>query len=587
MRARYKNHKVTHTLTIALVITVVFPIAATGQSVDSILRLAIIGDRTGEHVPGIYGQIVTEIERLKPDLVMTVGDMIEGYPNDSLEISTRWREYDSLVAPLCPPIYYTPGNNDIWSDLSERLYRQRIGRPYYSFDFGNTHFVILDNSRWDSSEQLPREQIDWLINDLQQDRETNFTTAFYHKPFWYKSTALGKPDTLHSLFVHYGVDAVFCGHYHEYFSGEYDGISYTCIGSSGGGTHASARGLGYHFAWVTIDRQGIRIAPITMGSVLPWDYITADNKRAFDRIKNFSLSIIEPLLLGDDLKIEKNNVVVRLDNSYSEFELDDTLRWDIPENWNVEPDRVPVKIAAGESKTIEFAAQCTGALYPVPTARVDFTYLTGETAPSTSPLRLARQVYGHRASSPPKIDGRLDEDFWLDPEKRLFGPGGGDAGTDPVEFYFAYDRDHLYLGARCYDLVIDSLVAGVTDHDGSVYAEDCLGYFIEPIFGSDTAYQIYFNPLGTVYDVQLTRDDQGWMDYQTNWDGIYDVKTVRGEDSWSIEVQIPTAQFGVQIKSGQKWRLNFRRKHKRLNTAADWQSPISGDPDTYGYMIMK
>lgn len=42
------------------------------------VRFAIIGDRVGSAQPGIYEEIVSEIERLRPDFVVNVGDMIEG-----------------------------------------------------------------------------------------------------------------------------------------------------------------------------------------------------------------------------------------------------------------------------------------------------------------------------------------------------------------------------------------------------------------------------------------------------------------------------------------------------------------------------
>ncbi len=42
-----------------------------------------------------------------------------------------------------------------------------------------------------------------------------------------------------------------------------------------------------------------------------------------------------------------------------------------------------------------------------------------------------------------------------------------------------------------------------------------------------------------------------------------------------------------EIKSGDKMRLNFRRKQSRLSTAADWQTPIAYYAETYGFLIMK
>ena len=98
---------------------------------------------------------------------MTVGDMIVGYTDDPELLNSRWNEYDSIIEPLTMPVYFTPGNNDIYNDVMEDIYRRRIGEPYNSFDYQDLHFIILDNSRWESSAELPPEQIAWLEQDLQ------------------------------------------------------------------------------------------------------------------------------------------------------------------------------------------------------------------------------------------------------------------------------------------------------------------------------------------------------------------------------------------------------------------------------------
>ena len=61
------------------------------------VRFAVIGDRTGGHQPGIYGQIVEEIQRMKPDFLLTVGDMIEGYTGDTVAVKREWEEYTELL----------------------------------------------------------------------------------------------------------------------------------------------------------------------------------------------------------------------------------------------------------------------------------------------------------------------------------------------------------------------------------------------------------------------------------------------------------------------------------------------------------
>ncbi len=551
------------------------------------VRFAILGDRTGEHEPGIYGQIVREIERLRPDFILTVGDMIEGYVDDTARIIAEWEEYDSIIAPFSSTIYCIPGNHDIWSELSEKMYRRYVGAPYCSFDHSGIHFVILDVSRWESSEEIPGEQINWLIDDLKMNANAPQTFVLYHKPFWEQTTAEGKPDTLHSLFVKFGVDAVFTGHYHDYFSGEYDGIMYTNLGSSGGGMTPAPTGLGYHFVWVTVDDQGIHVAPVKIGSILPWDEITVDEREVYQSIRRTGLRFEEPVPVADDLSVAGEEVAVVVSNAYSDFELNDTLYWQIPEGWSVEPESMPVKIAPRGEATLSFNVQCTRNLYPVPSASVNFVYAEDRQVTSDSYLRVARSVNCSQTTSKPNIDGEISEDFWRDPVTQLFDVDGTEMKTDPVRFYFAHDTDNLYIAAYCEDAMIDSLFANVTEHDGAIYGEDCVGYFLEPEFGSETVHQIYINPLGTVFDQKLTMGDDGWMGADRSWDGDYEVKAVVGDDFWSMEARIPLDQLGAKIEKGKDWRLNFRRKQRRLNSAADWQTPIDYDPSTYGKMTIE
>ncbi|MCK4856459.1 MAG: metallophosphoesterase [candidate division Zixibacteria bacterium] len=551
------------------------------------VRFAILGDRTGGHVPGIHGQIVAEIERLKPDFVITVGDMIEGYTEDTTVINAEWEEYLALVKPLSMPIYYTPGNHDITTDAILEPYRRYIGREYYSFDHRGLHFVILDNSRWRYSRELPAEQIEWLIDDLRQNRDAVHTLVFIHKPFWYNTTALGKPDTLHSLFTNFGVDAVVTGHFHRYFTGVYDGVSYTCIGSSGGAMTPGPTGLGYHFGWVTVDDKEIAIVPVKLGSVLPWDEVSVDDLYFLNKIDYFGISFVEPLAVSEDLTVAAATLKVDIHNFHDKLTLDDTLRWSVPEGWSVEPESLPLTVAPQGKEQISFQVAGSANLYPVPALTVTFPFLDTLTRSVKAELLVARQVICRHATRAPQIDGKLTEEIWQSPQSQYFAPDGKTCLIDSTAFFFAYDNDNLYLAAHCHESKIDSLFAAATEHDGAVYSEDCVGYFIQPDINDLTVYQFYFNPLGTVFDQKITPYPDGYFDGDPDWNGIYDVKISRGDDFWEIEVRIPLAQLAVTAESGQKWRLNFRRKQERLESAGDWQVPIDYNPKTFGVLLLQ
>ena len=560
---------------------------AAGKPAHAPIRFAILGDLTGTPNPDIYAQIVVEIERLKPDFVMTVGDMIEGPVPDTMVMNEEWREYVSLIEPLTSPLYFTPGNNDIFNDFSEAWYREHVAEPYYSFDHDGLHFIILDNSRWEASQGLPAKQLQWLADDLNSSADAAYTMVFIHKPFWYETTAKGEPDTLHNLFVNYGVDAVFTGHYHIYFSGLYDGIYYTSLGSSGGGMRPGPTGLGYHYAWVTVDDAGIHIAPIKMGSVLPWDEHTAAEHRLWRTIQLSGLGMANAVPVKADLTVNKTSIKLTVNNADSRFPIDDTLRWQVPPGWTVEPQTAAVAVAAGQTATLDFDVACDGRLYPAPTATLDFTYGDAKETVVETALRVAREAVCHSVTGEAVIDGVLSEDFWKDSVTHLFAPDGSPQTVDPVRFYFAYDSENLYLAAYCQDASMDSLRASVTEHDGPIYAEDCVGYFFEPDYRQGLVYQIYLNPLGTVFDQKITWHGRSDVEADRDWNANGDVKSVRGDDFWSIEARIPVEALGGQIEQGGKWRLNFRRKQPRFESSADWQVPLGHDPEEFGFMTIR
>ena len=560
-------------------------VGSAGTGAD-VLRFAIIGDRTGDHVEGVYEQVLSEMMRLRPEFIINVGDMIEGYTTDTTLLKTQWAEYKQVLKPVTVPIHLVPGNHDILSDIQEQVYLKEIGDRYYSFDERGFHFVVLDVGRWEKSEQLPADQINWLIKDLSANSGAVQTFVFMHKPFWYNSLAVGKPDTLHNLFVRYGVDAVFTGHFHQYFSAEYDGIKYTSLGSSGGGADPSPPDLLYHFCWVTADADDITIAPIKMGAVLPWDEMTVNELRLISRMQKFTVEL-QPLLIGPDMKPIDGRLKLVIHNLCPTITLQDTLRWNVPSGWHVTPALAPVTVLPNETATLEFVAGCDGQLYPIPTMAMLIPYAEGKTTTVTAPLNAARTVTCSKAEPKPVIDGNIADRAWQNPVTNFFSPDGGNAAIEPVTFYFAYDKDNLYLAAKCTETKMDSLVARVVDHDGPVYTEDCVGLFIQPDRTKMTAYQIYLNPLGRAFDQKLTMNDDGYMNADREWNGRYQTLTSHGPDYWTIEAAIPWAELGVAGAPGKELGINFRRKQFRLGSSADWQAPIDYDPRTYGLLIME
>ena len=546
------------------------------------VRFAILGDRTGGHKEGVYEAIVKEVDLMRPDFVMTVGDHIEGYTSDTLELKKQWDEYLGIIQPIKGLMHFTPGNHDITYDGMEPTFRSRVGNPYYSFDTRGIHIVVLDNSRFENSDEFPPPQLEWLKRDLAENARACYTMVFFHKPMWYRTLGDGKPDPLHEILKSSGVDAVFSGHFHTYYSGEYDSIIYTDIGSSGAETEQNLAGFTYHFGWVTIDSGGIHVVPIAKGAVLPREVTTTEQTRLAFTAQLTGLSLVEPLPLNDELKLEKDIVSVRLTNRVPQFSYSDTLRWELPEGWSIEPAVYPFSIAGDSSIITQFTVVKSSKLNSLPALSTRLPYETGRTVRVHRSLEVMRHAQCAKAGTGIVIDGNLSESCWNAAQSLLLDNEFNPTKQDSSSFYFAYDHDNLYVAARCFESKVDSIRAALTERDAAVYTEDAVGFMIEPTTGVGLAYQIYVNPLGTIYDQRLEQQADGYWNGVTKWNGDYEVKTSRSGHQFTVELRIPLAQLSASAKSGDVWRLNFRRKQLRLNSAAAFQVPWGYDPKTYG-----
>ena len=552
------------------------------------VRFAIIGDRTGDEVPDIYPQVVAEIERLKPELLMTVGDMIEGYTENIETLDREWQEYFEVIKPLTMPVYFVPGNHDITTDGQLESYRKWTkSEPYYSFDYEGLHMVVLDNSRIEFSYEFDEEQVNWLTDDLEKHQDAAFTFVFYHKPLWYRTLGDGKPDKMHEIFVKYGVDVVFSGHFHRYFTGEYDGIKYVSLGASGGRQYGIPGDPGFHFMWVTVSDE-IAMAPIKMNAVLPWDEIDVATVRNYETARHLGITFTNAAAVAENsLNVAKSAISVEVRNFNEEFRLADTVDWTVPDGWTVEPREAWVEAAPGGSATLTFDVSCDGELYPLPEFCVDFPYMDSSVNRAEKELRVARRVACPTVVKPLTIDGVVDESIWHCYHGRLLEQDGKEAIVDSAAFYFAHDQENVYFAAHCVENRMDSLYADLKEHDASVYGEDCVGFLYRPGGSRGPIYQLYVNPLGTTFDQEIKRESDGYWEGYESWDGEYEIATRKGAGFWEVEIRIPLSQFEAVAGSGEAWDFNFRRKQRRLDASGGWQVPHTYDPNSFGKLVME
>lgn len=223
-------------------------------------RFCILGDRTGDAQPGVYERVWGEMDAQHPDFVINVGDTIQGY-NDATAAS-EWRALRPLWERYRYPMYFTPGNHDIWSAASRVIYEQQTGRPAsYGFNYQNAHFTVLDNSETaDLSLSLSDRQMQFLASDLAQNQARDPKLVFFHKPFWLIPVKFQSSQfPFHQLVKKYGVRYVVSGHGHQYVRALEDGIVYLEAPSSGGKLKGQGFDQGWFFGHVLVTVKGASV----------------------------------------------------------------------------------------------------------------------------------------------------------------------------------------------------------------------------------------------------------------------------------------------------------------------------------------
>jgi 3',5'-cyclic AMP phosphodiesterase CpdA len=230
------------------------------------LRVAVISDLNGSYGSTRYDSTVSDAVRrlveLKPDLVISTGDMVAGQrlhpPLDEPAVKAMWASFhDTVTEPLAKvriPLAVTPGNHDASAyeafALEREAYRREwlarkpalrfvddAGYPFrYAFAAGEVLFVSLDVTRVGAIDADEKRWLDRLLG--REAARFRHRVVFSHLPVYPfthgRETEVSADHELERILRRHGVELYLSGHHHAFYPGYREGIrfvSQACLGA--------------------------------------------------------------------------------------------------------------------------------------------------------------------------------------------------------------------------------------------------------------------------------------------------------------------------------------------------------------------
>ena len=236
---------------------------------DDPFSFALLGDNRTNFLR--HGEISAAIAEETPDFLINVGDVVQyGHRSD-------WdTEFFNPMADLIKtmPIYVSIGNHEKESShFSEYFaFPDPDHEHYYSFEYGNTFFIFLDNNiaaypdaNYPALDE-ESDQYSWLEEQLGSAaaQEAEWLFVLGHVPVYSVGTSNNYPlnrEVILPLLLDYGVDIYFAGHIHDYERGYSEGLHHIISGGGGGPLSPRVRSIpeitiheaNYHYCMIQVN----------------------------------------------------------------------------------------------------------------------------------------------------------------------------------------------------------------------------------------------------------------------------------------------------------------------------------------------
>ena len=264
---------------------------------------AVVSDLFGGERPGVFNVALEQINLLRPELIMCVGDLIDGATEDKVQLTKEWTEFESKESKARAPFFYTGGNHDLTNLVMRDVWKDRYGPRYYHFVYKNVLFLILDSEDYQDDKmmelykaraialeirdgkregnvattpyfkmeerrtgEIGAEQSAYFQKVISKNPDVDWTFLFMHKPVWLRKGG-GNLDLIEAA-LGTSKYTVFNGHRHNYQHTLRKDRDYIMLGTTGGGQNDKSDMAFDHFTMITMTGEGPSIANLKLEGVL-------------------------------------------------------------------------------------------------------------------------------------------------------------------------------------------------------------------------------------------------------------------------------------------------------------------------------
>lgn len=234
-------------------------------------------------------QCFAKINEVAPAFSICGGDLVFDIMETGKEKARHLLSlYEATRKQLAAPVHHVIGNHDVFGlspkstvseadpDYGKKMFEDRFGKRYQSFDHGRWHFILLDSIGVAPGRNyiglIDEQQMEWLKRDLAATGTSRPVVIVTHIPLvsavlqevpdpWAKreNYLITNSQEVLKLIADYNVKAVLQGHTHICEEVIYKGVRYITSGAvSGNWWKGKREGHAEGFGVITVSGEDIR-----------------------------------------------------------------------------------------------------------------------------------------------------------------------------------------------------------------------------------------------------------------------------------------------------------------------------------------